>query len=86
MSPNCEGLGRVSTIHVDGLVERNLSLNEGAITFPHFAVGSWYWMIFADSGFFDVDKLLRDYTAAEWEQFLHGPESKVKLTQHTLTY
>jgi hypothetical protein len=67
-------------------VERNLSLNEGAITFPNFAVGSWYWMIFADSGFFDVDKLLRDYTAAEWEQFLHGPESKVKLTQYTLTY
>jgi excinuclease UvrABC ATPase subunit len=86
MCPNCEGLGRVSTIDVDGLVDRNLSLNEGGITFPNFAVGSWYWTIFADSGFFDVDKPLRDYTEAEWEQFLHGPESKVKLTQFTLTY
>jgi len=86
MCPECEGLGRVSTIDVDGLVDRDLSLNQGAITFPNFGVGSWYWTIFADSGFFDVDKPLRNYTEAEWEQFLHGPESKVKLTQFTLTY
>ena len=86
MCPECEGRGRVSTIDVDALVDRDLSLNEGAITFPNFNVGSWYWKIFAESCFFDVDKPLRDYTDAAWEQLLHGPESKVKLTEFTLTY
>ncbi len=45
-----------------------ICLNEGAITFPNFGVGPWYPRIFADSGFFDVDKPLRDYTEVEWEQ------------------
>ena len=86
MCPECEGLGRVSTIDVDALVDRNLSLNEGAITFPNFQVGTWYHRIFVDSGFFDADKPLRDFTPAEWERFLNGPEAKVKTELLTLTY
>ena len=31
MSPECEGMGRVSTVDVDAMVDRSLSLNEGAI-------------------------------------------------------
>ena len=42
MCAECEGLGRVSTVDIDALVDRNLSLNEGAITFPNFQVGAWY--------------------------------------------
>jgi excinuclease UvrABC ATPase subunit len=33
MCTNCEGLGRVSTVDIDALVDRDRSLNEGAITF-----------------------------------------------------
>ena len=43
MCPGCEGLGRVTTIDVDELVDRDLSLNEGAITVPNFSVDTWYW-------------------------------------------
>ena len=78
MCAECEGLGRVSTVDLDALVDRDKSLNEGAITFPGFGVGTWYHRIFVDSGFFDNDKPLRDFTDAEWERFLHGPEAKVK--------
>ena len=77
MCPECEGIGRVSTVDLEGLVDRDRSLNGGAITFPNFGAGSWYWQIFAGSGFFDPDKALRDYTDAEWEQFLYGPETKI---------
>ena len=28
--------------------------------------------MYAESGFFDPDKKLADYSDAEWEQFLHG--------------
>ncbi len=42
--------------------------------------------IFTDSGFFDNDKPLRDFTDAEWERFLHGPEAKVKTELVNMTY
>ena len=70
----------------DALIDRDKSLNEGAITFPNFTVGTWYHRIFTDSGFFDNDKPLRDFTDAELERLLHGPEAKVKTELVTLTY
>jgi excinuclease UvrABC ATPase subunit len=86
MCAECEGLGRVSSVDIDALVDRDKSLNEGAITFPNFQPGSWYHRIFVDSGFFDNDKPLRDFTDAEWERLLHGPEAKVKTELVNLTY
>ncbi len=86
MCSECEGLGRVSTVDIDALVDRDKSLNEGAITFPNFQVGSWYHRIYVDSGFFDPDKPLRDFTDAEWERLLHGAETKVKFENFNLTY
>jgi excinuclease UvrABC ATPase subunit len=86
MCAECEGLGRVSTVNIDALVDRDKSLNEGAITFPNFQVGTWYHRVFVDSGFFDPDKPLRDYTDAEWQRLLSGPEAKVKTELINLTY
>jgi excinuclease UvrABC ATPase subunit len=86
MCPECEGLGRVSSVDIDALVDRDRSLNEGAITFPNFGVGTWYHRIFADSGFFDPDKPLRDFSEAEWQRFLYGPEAKIKTELVTMTY
>ncbi|MGO4430090.1 excinuclease ABC subunit UvrA, partial [Streptomyces sp. MCAF7] len=62
MCPACEGLGQVSKIDVDQLVDRELSLNEGAITVPSFGVDTWYWQVMAQSGFHDPDKKLKDFT------------------------
>ena len=86
MCPGCEGLGRVSTVDVDAMVDRRLSLNEGAITLPNFGVDSWGWRMFAESGYFDADKPLADYSDAEWERFLHGPEAKVEIRGLNLKY
>ncbi|KIH99421.1 hypothetical protein LP52_07130 [Streptomonospora alba] len=79
MCPRCAGLGAVRTVDVDGLVDRSRSLNEGAIRFPTFHVGGWMWRTYADSGLFDNDKPLADYTPAEWEAFLHGAAATVHL-------
>ena len=86
MCPDCQGIGRVSTIDIDAMVDRDKSLNDGAITLPNFAVDSWYWRIFTDSGYFDNDKKLRDFTDEEWEKFLYGEETKIKFTSFNLTY
>ena len=86
MCPVCEGTGRESAIDIDALVDRDLSLNEGAITVPNFTTNTWYWRLFADSGFLDPDKKLRDYTEQEWEDFLHKPSTKVKHAGFNATY
>jgi excinuclease UvrABC ATPase subunit len=77
MCPECEGLGRVSAIDVDELVDVERSLNEGAITVPNFGVGTWYWQTLAHSGFVDPDTKLKDYTPQQWEDFLHKPATKI---------
>ena len=86
MCADCQGLGRVSAIDTDAMVDRSKSLREGPFLLPNYAVGSWYWRIYADSGYFDVDKKLADYTPEEWQQFLHGPDSKIRTNGMNLTY
>ncbi|MFG2650561.1 ATP-binding cassette domain-containing protein [Streptomyces sp. NPDC048436] len=86
MCPDCEGTGEVSTVDVDQLVDRELSLNEGAITVPYFAVDSWSWKVMATSGFCDPDKKLKDFTEQEWADFLHKPAVKVKAGTNGFTY
>ncbi|WP_238847352.1 ATP-binding cassette domain-containing protein [Nocardia arthritidis] len=72
MCPECAGLGHVVRADLDKLLDTAKSLNEGAITFAPFAVGSWQWQLYARSGLFDPDKPLRDYTPEEWQLFLRG--------------
>ncbi|MFD7503000.1 ATP-binding cassette domain-containing protein [Streptomyces sp. NPDC059850] len=86
MCPRCEGLGRVSEIDIGQLVDRERSLNQGAITAPGFGVDTWYWQLFAHSGLFDPDAPLRDYTPEQWRDFLHKPATKIKVGKNNLTY
>ena len=86
MCPRCEGVGEVSEIDVDQLVDRTKSLDEGAITVPGYAVDSWMWQVMAQSGFYDPAKKLADFTDQEWEDFLHRPSCKVKVGTTNLTY
>jgi len=86
MCPRCEGLGRVSDVDIDQLVDRDRSLDDGAITVPNFTVGSWYWKGLAESGFYPADKKLRDFTEQEWADFLHKPATKIKLAGMNTNY
>ncbi|ONF67900.1 ATP-binding cassette domain-containing protein [Amycolatopsis keratiniphila] len=86
MCPDCEGLGKVSSIDIDQLVDKELSLDEGAITVPNFAPGSWYWKGLAESGFVDPAVKLKDYTPRQWEDFMHKPATKMKLGGMNTTY
>ncbi|AZS70317.1 daunorubicin resistance protein DrrC [Streptomyces lydicus] len=86
MCQECEGLGRVSAIDTDELLDTELSLNEGAITAPGFTVGSWYWQTLAHSGFFDPDVKLKDYTPAQWDDILHKRATKIKVGTSHINY
>jgi excinuclease ABC A subunit len=78
MCPRCEGLGKVNIVDLDELIDKNKSLNEGAIKFPTFEVGGWRWTRYVYSGLFDNDKKIRDYTAEEWHNLVYA--NGVKLT------
>ncbi|QLY28293.1 excinuclease ABC subunit UvrA [Nocardia huaxiensis] len=80
MCPACDGLGVAVHVDPDKLVDRSKSLNEGAILLPGYAVGSGDWQLYGNSGRFDPDKKLADYTDAEWHDLLHGTGGKVELT------
>ncbi|MGW0218672.1 ATP-binding cassette domain-containing protein [Micromonospora chokoriensis] len=86
MCLTCEGLGRVSDLDVNELVDVERSLNDGAITAPNFAVGSWYWQTIVGSGLFDPDVKLQDFTPQQWEDLLHKPATKIKVGSNNWTY
>ncbi|MGH3489395.1 MAG: excinuclease ABC subunit UvrA, partial [Actinopolymorphaceae bacterium] len=86
MCPECEGIGRVSAIDINELVDVERTLNEGAITAPNFQVGSWYWQTLAHAGFVDPDVKLKDYTPGQWEDFLHKPATKINNGTFNTTY
>jgi excinuclease UvrABC ATPase subunit len=86
MCPECEGLGKASEIDVDELVDRELSLNEGAIKVPGYAVDSWPWKIMAEAGLYDPAVKLKDFTPEQWEDFLHKPSTKIKYGSNNFTY
>ena len=78
MCPNCNGLGRKMDVDMEMFLDTSKSLNEGAILFPEYAVDSWSWNILTQTGFFDLDKKLADYTPEEMDLLLHSKPYKVK--------
>jgi excinuclease UvrABC ATPase subunit len=78
MCPECEGIGKAIKLDLDKFLDRSRSLAGGALLHPDFAVGKWYYNVYAVSGLFDLDKKLADYTEDEWRMLLHG-EGKVPL-------
>lgn len=71
MCPKCEGLGKIDIINIDRLIDKNKSLNEGAIQFPTFRPGEVRWKRYVCTGLFDNDKKLKDYNEDEWDTLLY---------------
>ncbi|MFI6216841.1 ATP-binding cassette domain-containing protein [Nocardia brasiliensis] len=86
MCTECEGLGRTARLDLDLLLDKSKSLNDGAITSPLFAVGGYPWTTYAESGLFDADKPLRDFTSEEWDLLLHGGGFKVRRPGRDVTH
>lgn len=77
MCPQCEGIGLEQTIDIYKILDLNKSLNEeGAINFPTYQPTAWRWTRYADSGYFDLDKKLKDYSEKEWDLLLYAPQHK----------
>ena len=86
MCPTCEGLGSVADIDLEAIIDRTRSLNEGAIDAPNFGVGTWYWKAYGESPRLDPNKPLADYSADEWDWFMHAEQTKVRVSGVNMTY
>lgn len=76
MCPECNGLGQKIGINTEGFLDMEKSLNEGAIQVPLFA--SWEPQTYRESGFFDNDKKLKNFTSDEMNLLLYGKDLKFK--------
>ncbi|WP_301172778.1 excinuclease ABC subunit UvrA [Brevibacillus nitrificans] len=79
MCPECNGIGRKLVVDMSKALDMSKSLNEGAILLPDYKVESWDWTMVVQSGDFDPDKKLSDYSDEEREQLLFGKARKVKM-------
>ncbi|PPF84458.1 daunorubicin resistance protein DrrC [Pseudoclavibacter sp. RFBJ3] len=79
MCPRCEGIGRVTDLDIDEVVDRTKSLNEGAITIPGYKVDGWMVRGYSDAPFLDGDKKIADFSEAELRDFLYKEPTKVNM-------
>ena len=86
MCPRCEGLGTVTDIDLTQLFDDSKSLNEGAITVPGYTGGGWNSRLYSESGFFDPDKPIREFTEQELHDFLYHEPVRMKIAGINMTY
>jgi excinuclease UvrABC ATPase subunit len=86
MCSRCEGLGEVSDIDLDELVDKTKSLQEGAIQVPGYSADGWMVRQYAESGFLDPAKPIQDYTDEERAAFFYSEPMKVKVQGINMTY
>ncbi|MEQ1901202.1 MAG: excinuclease ABC subunit UvrA [Devosia sp.] len=87
MCTECEGIGQVAAMDMGAVLDESKSLNGGALLPKDFAVGSWWWETYANSGMFDLDKPIKKYSKEERENLLNLDDGrKVKVGKIGLTY
>ncbi|CAH1191894.1 UvrABC system protein A [Paenibacillus auburnensis] len=79
MCPECGGIGRRLAVDMSKALDMSKSLNEGAIQLPDYSVNGWDWNMIVQSGDFDLDKKLSDYSEEELEQLLYAKARKVQM-------
>ncbi|MFH1258138.1 MAG: excinuclease ABC subunit UvrA [Candidatus Micrarchaeota archaeon] len=72
MCEACKGLGKRIRIDVEGLIDKEKTIREGAVNHPDYRVGGWNWREIVGIELFEVDKKLRDFSEKELNDFLYA--------------
>lgn len=72
MCPRCQGLGEVREIIPENLLDITRSLNDGAIKFPTFQPGGWRLTRYTESGYFNNDLPLKEWSQEKISLLLNG--------------
>lgn len=79
MCPECEGLGEAKVVDLDELVDQSKSLREGPIKHPDFLPGKWPYRLYADSGLFDLDVPIEQFSPRERHLFFDAAPGEVEM-------
>lgn len=72
MCKTCSGLGKITKVDMSAILDVEKSWNEGCIKDSLYKPGSWYWKQYAQSGLFDLDKPVKEYSDEEYNLLLYG--------------
>src|SRR6476659_3684692 len=86
MCAECEGRGTISDLDLSVILDESKSLADGAILVPGYTADGWMVTQYAESGFFDPKKPIKDYTAKERNDLLYKQTTKVKARGINITY
>ncbi|MBP1673440.1 MAG: UvrABC system protein [Bacteroidetes bacterium] len=86
MCPHCNGLGKQIKVDIDLFLEKDKTIKEGAITHPHYKVGSFLWKELISLGLLDVEKPINQYTEEELHFLLYSESFAVEGAKEKLSY
>ena len=86
MCAECEGRGTVSDLDLAVILDESKSLADGAILVPGYTADGWMVATFIESGFFDPDKPIKDYTEKERHDLLYKQTVKIKAKGINVSY
>src|SRR6478609_9299575 len=86
MCAECEGRGTISDLDLAVIIDESKSLAEGAILVPGYTADGWMVATFIESGFFDKDKPIADYSEKERHDLLYKQTTKIKAKGINVTY
>lgn len=76
MCPDCQGHGTAKVVDVSAFVDESRSLREGPFRHPDYRPGTAGWRASAESGLFDLDVPLDQYSSREMALLLEADPSK----------
>lgn len=72
MCKTCSGLGKITKVDIEAIIDKEKSWKEGCVSDSLYRPGSWYWKQYAQSGLFDIEKPVKEYSAEEYNLLLYG--------------
>lgn len=76
MCSKCFGIGKVLEVDITPALDEEKSWAEGMVDLPTFHPGNWYYKQYIESGLFDINKKLKDYSEKERNLLLYGSYEK----------
>jgi excinuclease UvrABC ATPase subunit len=74
MCPHCHGLGKKVQIDLEMFLDKEKSIQEGAINHPHYKIGGFMWRELMTIGLFDVNRSLKHFSSEELNKLLYSEQ------------
>ncbi len=81
MCRTCAGIGKVTKINMEPLLDREKSLNEGGIRHSLYKPGGYYWSQLERAKLFALDKKIKEFSPEEYNLLVYGNRAGITAEQ-----